>query len=297
MMGTAHCLLLLLSLHLSLGGHGWNYDVKSESGPLHWEYDCAGAEQSPVSLPGDAPVNVLPPLVLEHYDQLPLSAMLRNNGHTVKITPQPKRPEATPTMSGGGLGHGYKLAQAHFHWGSADRRGSEHVIDTTAFPMELHLVHYKAVHSSLGEALQEGAFDSLAVLGVFFSVQLGGRGHLPSLDTVTAAMENITTANTEIEVTPFPISDLLPADLSHFYRYNGSLTTPSCNEIVQWTVLKQPVQISPSQLRPFRALLDADGHHLVDNFRPTQPIGSRDILLVETEEPAMLESAALVAEG
>ena len=106
MMGTAHCLLLLLSLHHSLGGHGWNYDVKvsravllfiltyplqSESGPLHWEYDCAGAEQSPVSLPGDAPVTVLPPLVLEHYDQLPLSAMLRNNGHTAKITPQPKR--------------------------------------------------------------------------------------------------------------------------------------------------------------------------------------------------------------
>ena len=64
----------------------------------------------------------------------------------------------------------------------------------------MHLVHYKAVHNSLGEALQEGAFDSLAVLGVFFSVQLGGLVHVPSLDTVAAAMENITAAKTETEV-------------------------------------------------------------------------------------------------
>ena len=103
-------------------------------------------------------------------------------------------------MSGGGLGHSYKLAQAHFHWGSADHRGSEHIIGTEAFPLEMHLVHYKAVHSSLGEALQEGAFDSLAVLGVFFSVQLGGLVHVPSLDILTAVMENVTTAGTEREV-------------------------------------------------------------------------------------------------
>ena len=36
-----------------------------------------------------------------------------------------------------------------------------------------------------------------------------------------------------VQVTPFPISDLFPDDMSHFYRYNGSLTTPSCDEIVQ----------------------------------------------------------------
>ena len=45
------------------------------------------------------------------------------------------------------------------------------MIGDTAFPMEMHLVHYKAVHSSIKEALEEGAYDSLAVLAVFFSVR------------------------------------------------------------------------------------------------------------------------------
>jgi hypothetical protein len=49
--------------------------------------------------------------------------------------------------------------------------GSEHLIGDTAYPMEMHLVHYKATHSSIKEALGEGAYDSLAVLGIFFEVR------------------------------------------------------------------------------------------------------------------------------
>ena len=35
------------------------------------------------------------------------------------------------------------------------------------------------------------------------------------------------------DVSPFPLKDLVPADLSEVFRYSGSLTTPGCNEIVQ----------------------------------------------------------------
>ena len=38
--------------------------------------------------------------------------------------------------------------------------------------MEMHLVHYKATHRNISEALKEGAYDSLAVLGVFFEVRM-----------------------------------------------------------------------------------------------------------------------------
>ena len=42
---------------------------------------------------------------------------------------------------------------------------------------------------------------------------------------------------------------LLPSDTSSFYRYDGSLTTPTCNEVVTWTVLTQPITIGSNQVQ------------------------------------------------
>ena len=46
----------------------------------------------------------------------------------------------------------------------------------------------------------------------------------------------------------FEFDSLLPTDKSKFYRYNGSLTTPTCNEVVTWTVFKDYVEISQAQV-------------------------------------------------
>ena len=46
--------------------------------------------------------------------------------------------------------------------------------------------------------------------------------------------------------------DLLPSNRTKFYRYNGSLTTPLCNEAVTWTVFANAVEISAEQVEIFR---------------------------------------------
>jgi carbonic anhydrase len=40
----------------------------------------------------------------------------------------------------------------------------------------------------------------------------------------------------------------LPKKLNDFFRYNGSLTTPKCEEAVVWTIMANPVLISMGQV-------------------------------------------------
>ena len=47
---------------------------------------------------------------------------------------------------------------------------------------------------------------------------------------------------------PFKPMSLLPSDRSSFYRYTGSLTAPSCEETVIWTIYESPVNISNYQV-------------------------------------------------
>lgn len=47
----------------------------------------------------------------------------------------------------------------------------------------------------------------------------------------------------------------MPDHYENFYRYEGSLTTPECNEIVIWTVFDKVNTISASQVSTFNAFV------------------------------------------
>ncbi|XP_063596244.1 carbonic anhydrase 2-like [Penaeus indicus] len=256
----------------------WSYE--GEGGPENWatlfpNY-CAGSSQSPIALNGLEATgkSSSDAWVLDKYDTVPVDLKIENNGHSAKVAWNITDVDELPSVSGGELGGKYTFAQLHFHWGSVSTQGSEHTINGIAYAAELHLVHFKTEYGSLGNAVQYD--DGLAVLGIML---LGGLIDNPNLTPIIDGLATIQNSGDEEHLaTMFPLQNLLPANTNTFYRYSGSLTTPTCNEIVTWTVFQDVITISENQLEEFRKLLGDDGeHHIVDNYRPVQPLNGRTV--------------------
>uniref|UniRef100_A0A8C3FR25 Carbonic anhydrase n=1 Tax=Chrysemys picta bellii TaxID=8478 RepID=A0A8C3FR25_CHRPI len=196
---------------------------------------------------------------------------LLNNGHTVEMS-------LPPSMFLRGLPQTYAAVQLHFHWGSRGQAGgSEHQVNGEAFPAELHIVHYNSEsYANISEAKQRA--DSLAVLGILIEV---GDVANPAYDNIFDRLKNIQYAGQKVSIPPFNVHELLPGQLGHYFRYNGSLTTPPCSQNVLWTVFHQRVRISASQLERLQGGLYSTKAAnslpvpLVDNYRAPQPLNQR----------------------
>ena len=70
-------------------------------------------------------------------------------------------------------------------------------------------------------------------------------------------------------------AQLLPRSGSMAYvRYNGSLTTPGCNEGVDWYVMLDSVSVTPDQVLAFAQYVSG-GRSFAQNSRPLQPLNGR----------------------
>lgn len=76
------------------------------------------------------------------------------------------------------------------------------------------------------------------------------------------------------------LSDFLPDDMEHFYRYDGSLTTPGCNQVVKWTVMDPHheglMSIGVEDIKHFKAFRDDHGK-VMSNHRDTQKLNGRRV--------------------
>ncbi|XP_031711853.1 carbonic anhydrase 15 isoform X2 [Anarrhichthys ocellatus] len=183
---------------------------------------------------------------------------IKNDGHTVVL-----QVGNGMSVSGGGLPDVYHTIQLHFHWGGPATNGSEHTVDRRRYPMEMHVVNMKSNHPNVTAALHDPT--GLAVLGFF----------IDKLSSV--AYKGQTT-----KIKPFPLMNLLPKhNMSQYYRYYGSLTTPPCSQAVVWTLYEVPIYISWSQLAQFSSQIfstEEDAEQvtpLQNNFRHIHPTFSR----------------------
>ncbi|XP_066516147.1 carbonic anhydrase 4a [Hoplias malabaricus] len=273
MLALISSFLLALLLNTCTGAE-WCYQsqVSCEAhckGPDLWEKvhtDCKGNKQSPINIvtKKTRADPRLTPLKFSNY-QLAVSATMKNNGHSVKIS-LPHTP--TLTISGGNLKKAYKAVQFHFHWGDNGGPGSEHTIDGEQYPMEMHIVHMREDFNSLDEALKER--DGVAVLGFFYEESNSANR---KYEGFIKTMKNVQNTNASAPLLGLSLSTfILPeGNMTNYYRYDGSLTTPTCTEAVVWTVFENPIPLSREQLSEFSKLKFSDGKDMVKTFRPVQP--------------------------
>ncbi|XP_064164019.1 carbonic anhydrase 15 [Anguilla rostrata] len=246
---------------------------------------------SPINLDQQMSRNMsLGALQLKGFDAVqPGEWTLKNNGHTVVL-----QVELGMEVRGGGLPGNYTTLQLHFHWGSNSTNGSEHTINGRRYPMEMHIVNMKTVYyPNFTAALEDPT--GIAVLGVFIDV---AEAESDSFSVLSNLVPAVAYKGKTAQVAPFPLSSLLPMkNMSQYYRYHGSLTTPPCSTAVEWTVYEVPIYISYKQLSQFVSGVyhSEEGAQraapLYNNFRHIHDTFNRKVHA--SKDAALLSSAAL----
>ncbi len=217
----------------------WNYD---SAGPAKWGGlaptfgTCAtGDQQSPVDLRNGIPARVAP----LHLDWKSGKFTVQNNSHSIEA----KVPSGSFVTLGS---ERFELTQFHFH------SPSEHAVAGKRSAMEVHFVH---TH-------QDGR---IAVLGAF--LEAGGHNEAFSAVMKVAPAKPGGEAPTESVVDP---RQMVPGPLDS-WRYEGSLTTPPCSQIVSWVVFARTVSVAQSGIDAFRKIFPM-------NARPLQQVNRRYLL-------------------
>ncbi|KAH8176275.1 eukaryotic-type carbonic anhydrase domain-containing protein [Sarocladium implicatum] len=239
---------LLLSLATSLTEaichHGTNafyrraeeatFGYTNLQGPLAWhslatenELCAKGKTQSPISVTADNSSPVEGSTLNFDITNFPDGAELENLGTTLEVA-------ANGTISLNDKT--YSLAQFHFH------TPSEHRIDDEYYPMEVHFV------------FQDDA-DNLAVVGVMVEVA-AMEVPSPFIASVFANLEKATERGAAAETAPIDFTALKEHIAStNVWQYQGSLTTPSCDEGVAWNVVERPVFVSSTVYRKVKSVI------------------------------------------
>ena len=239
-LGAAQAPKAVASAH----GHEVHWSYEGEGGPQAWgklkpEFNtCAnGKRQSPIHI--EESMTLQGPAEAIQFNYQPSNGTVVNNGHTIQV-------DVVGDNSITVRGSTYKLLQFHFHNPSEER------VNYKTYAMVAHLVHRN----------MEG---QLAVVGVLMDP--GAANSL--INKVWTYMPLDSGDSVRMPAGLLDLNELLPKD-QRYYQFMGSLTTPPCTEGVLWMVLKQPMALSPEQLRLF-------GQLYPNNARPVQPANNRPI--------------------
>lgn len=221
----------------------WNHLKQDSWGDKYPK--CNGNSQSPINIDIKINTTKMKPIEYINYDNnipgknLPIT----NDGHSIYISFTNIKQSEQPSIKGGILRNEiYILDNVHFHWGAKKVYGSEHTFNGKEYALEGHFVHRNSRYSNVSEAA--GYSDGLTVIGIVYhqaflyptSPLHPVTNHLPE---VIATKQNSTLSGTINLRKTFP-----GIGSKEYYNYAGSLTTPNCQESVNWIVYAAPSKVA-----------------------------------------------------
>ncbi|KAK3529248.1 hypothetical protein QTP70_021905 [Hemibagrus guttatus] len=216
-------------------------------------HECNGTNQSPINIvtANVKPDSSLTPFSFRGFNDSSTLLSITNTGKAEFLASVVviQLDDQSMSVSGGGLGSQYNSIQFHFHWGNGSSgSGSEHTVDGRQYAMEMHIVNLR---TDLNATTAANNPKGYAVLGFFIEVSLCFKATSESdkpegWKNLTSFLANITKKGKTVDImTQLTVGSLIEGvNLTNYYRYQGSLTTPACNEIVVWTVFKDPIKVS-----------------------------------------------------
>jgi len=221
---------------------GWSYS--GEFGPMNWarlspaySLCSSGRRQSPINIQDNQTLQG--PAEAVQYSYKSSNGLVLNDGHTISVDVEG---DNSITLRG----TRYQLTQIQFH------APSEIQINYTHSAMAVHLMHRSDAGQWAVVVVQLNAGDANALIDKVWT-------YMP-LD----AMDSVRMPQGVLNV-----NEILPAD-QRYYQFLGSLSAPPCSEGVLWVVIKQPLTLSPAQLRLFT-------QQFPSNARPVQPLYGRPV--------------------
>ncbi|KAF4146236.1 Eukaryotic-type carbonic anhydrase [Phytophthora infestans] len=255
----AACALTEITVSAQTTGAPWGYKTNDPTmgGPAQWadHYPtCGGSRQSPIDITTTTGGSLA-------------TRSLAFSGECANFNLTQATDTFVASVVGGSCaasanGASYSMAQLHLH------APSEHTLDAKPLDGEVHFVHSNADGSAL------------MVVGVFLQVANTDTTD-PWMVSVLDGMEAVTpAAATTMNLGLY--ANVVNTNAVRTYNYPGSLTTPGCDEIVDWWVVQQPMSISSADFTRLQTQLkELSVTDNSNNARPVLPLNGRTVVSLQ----------------
>jgi hypothetical protein len=129
-----------------------------------------------------------------------------------------------------------------------------------------------------------------AAVGVFFSVKDFTAEVTPEQEKVIdrffeSLNWNVTSTNPSVAQVPYG-ELMMMVDTDNRWVYKGSVTTPPCDTIVYWNVLRTVYPIKEKYFNQFKEQMKRGKLEQTGNYRNTVPIDLHDVHIITSEQQA-----------